>query len=114
MSDKEVQNEEVQVTTETDAESTESRRALIVDGKPVFIDELPDNLQRAVAAYDVWVFDRGEAQKKASQLEAAVRQLATQLTEAVRQHLAAESGEAADDQATAELDIPAEDDATEE
>lgn len=98
--------------SETQTEAVEPRQVVVDDVSHV-VDDLPANVQSLIRAYDAWNVDRAEAQRKATQLDAAVRFLAQQIQDAIRQHVAAQEAPAANEEgaetATASLDIPAED-----
>lgn len=96
-------------------------RQVMVDDVSYVVDELPQELQGAIATYDVWMADQREAQKTAAQMTAATQQLAAQITNAIKAHVAAQEAEAegvasagedaldvVDAEASAALDIPAE------
>lgn len=102
--------------SETQTEAVEPRQVVVDDVSHV-VDDLPANVQSLIRAYDAWNVDRAEAQRKATQLDAAVRFLAQQIQDAIRQHVAAQDAaqatpvadEEGAETATASLDIPAED-----
>lgn len=99
-----------------EAENVQEPRTVIVDDVSYVVDELPNAVRNAIAAYDTWVADHRDAQKQAAQLSAAVQHLAGQISTAIREHAETEAqteGEepsAGDVGAEASLDIPAEDD----
>jgi flagellar biosynthesis regulator FlaF len=103
--------------TQTADQAEEQVRQVMVDDVSYPVNELPEGIQRAIASYDIWVADRGEAQKKAAQLTSAVQHLATQISDAIKDHVAAQEaasetvapGNDALEIADAALDIPAED-----
>ena len=108
-------------TQAPEATEEEARPQILVDDVSYYVDELPDAIRGAINTYNVWVADRGEAQKKAAQLASAVQHLASQISQAIKDHTAeqeaAEAGvatagedalEITDAESEAALDIPAE------
>jgi hypothetical protein len=102
------------MSEETQATEEVRPREVLVDDVAYAVNELPEQVQRLIATYDVWVADRAEAQKTFAQMDSACRHLAGQIQAQIREMAAAdaaveESGPVADDAPAAALDIPADD-----